>query len=279
MAIGNGFITLHRKLLDSAVFDNPNDLKIWIWCLLRANHAQNTFFFGGEEIKVERGQFIYGRFTASKELKMNASTVYKILKKLERAGMISIKSNNKNSLLSIVKYELYQSRDTRGEQQSNNKVTTEEQQSNTNNNVTMNNNETKEHTQAIVRNVVLDKWNSFAKEHGLSAVIKLSEKRRSAILNRLLEPEFDLDKIFAEIKQSDFLRGSNGNWKVDFDFVFCSANNYLKILEGKYRNGSNVGTVRKSDATARATFKHSEQQIQDLRDFEETLKQRYAERS
>lgn len=274
MAIGNGFITLHRKLLDSAVFNNPNDLKVWIWCLLRANHAQNTFFFGGEEITVGRGQFIFGRFTASSELKMNPSTIYKILKKLEKAGMIDIKSNNKNSLLSVIKYETYQNRDTRGEQQSNNKVTTEEQQSNTNNNVTRINNETKEHT----RNVTLERWNSFAKEHGLSAVIKLSEKRRSAILNRLLEPEFDLDKIFTEIKHSDFLRGSNGNWKVDFDFVFCSANNYLKILEGKYRNGNNVGTGRKSDATARATFRHTEQQIQDNLDFAESLRNRVAER-
>jgi len=275
MASGSGFITLHRKLLDSAVFDNPNDLKIWIWCLLRANHASNKVFFGKDELVVQRGQFVYGRFTASDELKMNPSTIYKILKKLERAGMIEIKSNNKNSLLSIVKYELYQNRDTRGEQQSNNKVTTEEQQSNTNNNVTRINNETKEHT----RNEVQERWNSFAMEHGLSTVIKLSEKRRSAVVARLLEDEFDLDRIFAEIKISDFLRGSNGTWKVDFDFVFCSANNYLKILEGKYRNGNSVGNVRKSDATTRATFKHTEQQIKDLADFEESLRQRYPERS
>lgn len=237
---GNGFITLHRKLINSAVFENPNDLKIWIWCLLRANHSSNTFFFGGDEITIKRGQFIFGRFTAAKELKMNPSTIYKILKKLERAGMIDIKSNNKNSLLSIIKYETYQSATKQKEQQSNNKVTTEEQQSNTNNNDNNDNNVTKEH----IRNITLERWNVFAKEYGLSTVIKLSEKRRTAIINRMLEQEFDLDKIFDEIKQSNFLRGSNGNWKVDFDFVFCSANNYLKILEGKYRNGKNTGNIK-----------------------------------
>lgn len=30
--------------------------------------------------------------------------------------------------------------------------------------------------------------------------------------------------------QGDNQRG----WRVDFDFVFCSAINYLKIMEGKY---------------------------------------------
>ena len=86
-----------------------------------------------------------------------------------------------------------------------------------------------------IENVFLH-WNNFAKKNGLSEIIKLSVKRKSAILQRLKEPEFKLGNIFNEIQKSDFLKGSNG-WKVDFDFVFCSTNNYLKILEGKYRNG------------------------------------------
>lgn len=143
---GNGFITLHRKLLSSPIFENPNDLKIWIWCLLRANHSNTSVFFGYEEIQVKRGQFIFGRFTASKELSMNPSTVYKILKKLEKAGMIEIKSNNKKSLLSIINYECYQDNDIQKEQQSNNRVTTEEQQSNTDNKDNKNNKDNKEHT-------------------------------------------------------------------------------------------------------------------------------------
>jgi len=38
-----------------------------------------------------------------------------------------------------------------------------------------------------------------------------------------------------KIHISDGLRGGyKTGWKVDFDFVFCSKHNYLKILEGKY---------------------------------------------
>ena len=38
--IDNGFILLSRSLLDSGVFQNMKWLKVWIWCLLKANHKK-----------------------------------------------------------------------------------------------------------------------------------------------------------------------------------------------------------------------------------------------
>lgn len=85
----------------------------------------------------------------------------------------------------------------------------------------------------------LSVWNSFAKENNLSQIIKLSNKRKKSIKARIKEPEFDLFNILEKIKNSNFLIGNNERgWKVDFDFVFGNANNYLKILEGKY-DGTN----------------------------------------
>jgi hypothetical protein len=118
---------------------------------------------------------------------------------------------------------------------------------------------------------VKNKWNKFAVKTGLVEVKKITDKRKSGILARFKEKEFNLDEIFAEIERSDFCRGSTG-WKVDFDFVFCSPHNYLKIIEGKYRNGSNTIGNRKSDATARATFRHTEEQLKDIETFAESLK-------
>lgn len=79
-------------------------------------------------------------------------------------------------------------------------------------------------------------WNSFAEETGLPKVIKLSASRQSALKQRAMENEFDLAKILEKIRGSPFLLGQKNGWKVDFDFVFCSKNNYLKILEGSYDN-------------------------------------------
>lgn len=118
---------------------------------------------------------------------------------------------------------------------------------------------------------IKDYWNAFAASNGLSQIIKLSEKRKSGIIARHKDADFDIDKIIHEIGLSDFLRGSTG-WKVDFDFIFCSPNNYLKIMEGKYRNGIATNGTRKSGSTERATFRHTEQQIKDNLDFAESLR-------
>jgi len=128
------WIKLHRKLLDNPVMKNPNLLQLFIYCLLKANHKENEFIFGGSLVKVERGSFITGRFEIAKALNMNPSSVYKNLKKLQLLGYISLNSNNKNTMLSVMKYNTYQTTVTTKEQQSNNKVTTKEQQSNTNKN-------------------------------------------------------------------------------------------------------------------------------------------------
>jgi hypothetical protein len=84
--------------------------------------------------------------------------------------------------------------------------------------------------------LVMNQWNSFAKEKGLSEIIALSSKRKAGISARAKEATFDLSKIFELISTSPFLLGRTTDWRVDFDFVFCSENNYKKILEGKYNN-------------------------------------------
>jgi DNA-binding MarR family transcriptional regulator len=105
-------------------------------------------------------------------------------------------------------------------------------------------------------NYFVELWNEFAERHGLAKVIKLSDKRRRAIRARIQEKEFDFEKILERIEQSDFLLGAKG-WRVDFDFIFCSANNYLKILEGKY-NGKNSTTIDELKHTAEQAKRYYE---------------------
>ena len=125
------YIKLFRKLLNSPIFENEKALKIWIWCLLKATHREREQLVGQQIVKLKKGEFVFGRKQASEELKMTESTIYKYIKLLEKLQMISIKSNNKFSVVSIEKWEDYQIEELK----SNNKVTTEEQQSNTNKNV------------------------------------------------------------------------------------------------------------------------------------------------
>ena len=130
-----GWIKLHRKLLDSRVFANEGLLRLWIYCLCRANHEINYVDIytgkGKTEVKVNPGEFIFGRKSVSKDLKMNPSTLYKRMQKLENIGNINIQSNSHYSIVSICNWDIYQSKDLdkeqAKEQASNRQVTGKEQ--------------------------------------------------------------------------------------------------------------------------------------------------------
>lgn len=137
--MSRGWIKLHRKLLDSRVFANEGLLKVWIYCLCRANHEHNFVPIrtgkGTTEVEVNKGEFIFGRKSASKDLGMNPSTLYKRMQKLESIGNINTQSNTHYSIVSICNWETYQDQEKEKyqakEQPSNNQVTGREQPSNT----------------------------------------------------------------------------------------------------------------------------------------------------
>lgn len=91
--------------------------------------------------------------------------------------------------------------------------------------------------------IIFNSWNAFAEMRGLTKIAKLSDKRLSGIKNRLKEKDFDFNFILQRIDESNFLKGKNKQgWKIDFDFIFLSKHNWIKILEGKYgNNASNDG--------------------------------------
>jgi len=110
--MNNGFIFLHRSLLDSEVFASQKILKVWIWCLLKANFKDKFVSLkvgkGERTVKVERGQFIFGRLKAEQELGIKGITVYRVMKKLEKLKNISLNSYNQYSLVTINNYNTYQ---------------------------------------------------------------------------------------------------------------------------------------------------------------------------
>ena len=102
------FITLHRKLLKSAVFSDAELLKVWIWCLIRANHKDCDVVHAGQVLHVKRGQFVTGRFTASEELNMSAMKWRKRIADLEKLQQISQKTTNRFTIITVVNYSYYQ---------------------------------------------------------------------------------------------------------------------------------------------------------------------------
>lgn len=106
------WIKVHRRLLDSDVFANPDTLKIWVWLLLRAHYKDKIVSLktgrGYEDVMVKRGKVLFGRNKAAEKLEISASAIVRHLKKLEDLGKIKIKANNHYSIITICKYDIYQ---------------------------------------------------------------------------------------------------------------------------------------------------------------------------
>lgn len=128
------FIKLDRNLLKSYCFANPDHLKVWIWLLIKANFQDNNILLqigkGKITIPIKRGQLIFGRFVAENELNMNGSMIYRILKKFQKLNQIKIEPNNQYSIITICKYDSYQSNNSESEQQINSSCISDEQQVN-----------------------------------------------------------------------------------------------------------------------------------------------------
>lgn len=79
-------------------------------------------------------------------------------------------------------------------------------------------------------------WNGIAEAYDLPSVRARNEKRKSGVRQRFEEVWDHRREIEREIQRSRFLRGEVNNWRMDFDFLFCTRDGYTKILEGKYRD-------------------------------------------
>lgn len=115
------FIKLDRKICDWEWFTDANTLKVWIYLLVNAKYKDTEY--RGTIIK--RGQLLIGRKRLADDLEMTEQQVRTCLSRLERTKEISIKSTNKNSLISIVKYGFYQ-----GEDEISNQLATSKQPAN-----------------------------------------------------------------------------------------------------------------------------------------------------
>ncbi|WP_461198517.1 hypothetical protein [Enterococcus sp. N249-2] len=117
--MNQGYVKLYRKVTSSFVWANPNMLKLWLLCLVKASHKESRFVFNGQEVYVSSGQFVTGRAIIEKEFnggvprdqQIVGRTLWRWLKKFEKEEMLSIKSTTKYSVISIKNWDEYQSSD------------------------------------------------------------------------------------------------------------------------------------------------------------------------
>lgn len=106
---GKGFALLHRKIMDVPFYKDAEAAHLWVHLLLRANHEQTLVSTDVGDVICERGEFITGRNMLAMETGLTADRVKSLLRKFQNMGMITTKSNNRFTVLKVVKYDEYQS--------------------------------------------------------------------------------------------------------------------------------------------------------------------------
>lgn len=150
----NGWIKLHRKILDWEWFTSPSTLQLFIYLLLRANKEDKKW----RGILIKRGQLVTSAATISEETKLSTQQVRTSLNRLKSTNEITSKTTNRFTLVTVCKYESYQLYDETEQQtkqqalqQTNNKQITNKQQQLKNNKNIRNNKK-----ESILTNVRID---------------------------------------------------------------------------------------------------------------------------
>lgn len=106
------YIKLYRKMIHSKVFVDPFLNQLWEWCLLEATHKRTYVNAkcgtGFKQIPLDKGQFLYNKSKAERELKQSSSTTRDRLKKLQSYGNIDISKVEGRTVVTICKWKLYQ---------------------------------------------------------------------------------------------------------------------------------------------------------------------------
>lgn len=100
----DGWIKLHRQILQWQWYDDANVFRLFLHLLLQANH--DDLIWRGIEIK--RGQKFTSVQHLGKELKISDKGIRIALSKLKKTGEIDIKGASNGTMITICKYDTYQ---------------------------------------------------------------------------------------------------------------------------------------------------------------------------
>ena len=110
-----GWIKIHRKILEWEWYDDINTKILFLHLLLTANHEDRKW--RGTVIK--RGQKLTSLQHLADETHLSLQNVKTSLSKLKSTNEITIKSTNKYTVVSIEKYNDYQIDETKTNKQTN----------------------------------------------------------------------------------------------------------------------------------------------------------------
>lgn len=107
-----GYIKLHRKIIEWEWYNDQNTFRLFMHLLIKANHTDANW--KGKELK--RGQRFTSVGNLSRELSLSEKAIRGAIEKLVKTKEIEITGANKGTMITICKYDSYQSsEETKGQ--------------------------------------------------------------------------------------------------------------------------------------------------------------------
>jgi len=159
--MNTGWIKLHRSILEWEWWDDANTMRLFVYCLLMANHEEAKW----HGTTIERGSFITSTEHLASGVGISIQQARTALNHLITTGEITSKPTSKGRIITICNYDKYQPNEEEEQQantQADDKQSTSNQQADnkqitTNKNIENNNNDNNEekdnlsHSQARAR--------------------------------------------------------------------------------------------------------------------------------
>lgn len=190
--MSNGWIKLHRSMIDWEWYTDQNTSRLFIHCLIRANHSDTKW--RGNIIK--RGQFITSLDTLSCETGLTISQIRTAFKKLVDTDEIASLSQARSRIITVVKYDQYQADDKliASSSQADDKLMT------TDKNVKNDNNEKKKESWTHPEGLNLEAWTLFVNHRKEIKKPLKTDNMKKGQANKL--KDLTPDQQMAVVKQS-----------------------------------------------------------------------------
>ena len=102
----NGYITLDKKILEWEWYKSHNEVIVFLHLLLVCNYESKTW----RGIKIKRGQLVTSYQSLSNQTGLSIRSVRTAINNLQSTGELTSKATNHFSIITICKYDDYQSK-------------------------------------------------------------------------------------------------------------------------------------------------------------------------
>lgn len=106
--MNEGYISIHRQILDNPISSKPLYLSVWIYLLCNANHTDRHIILNNQKILIKRGSFLGSIAKIAKHFNVSRSQISNTLDYFEKDKMLYTKRTQNYTIFQVLNYDRFQ---------------------------------------------------------------------------------------------------------------------------------------------------------------------------